>query len=563
MYNYAINFKMFYKHEIPFVRLLIPLLAGIVSGWLFPQQLLLTVSQLTLATILILFLLALLFYKRLYKQVWIIGSMIHIFLFAAGYFLCTKNNYDFSYFTTKPDAWVLKIASEPQVHSSTIRFKATVIQAFKNNTFYATRGKIMVTLKTDSSLIRELEYGHIILTPTKFSTLTPAFNPGEFDFKNYLATQGIYHQAFIPEYQIKLLKHTPTSIVAWCLSVRKKLVKKLHTYIPHSQAALAATLLLGYRTDLGKEMLTTYSQTGTMHILAVSGMHVGLVFLLISVLLKPLSSEPKTKFLSLAIILVSIWFYALITALSPSVCRAAIMLSFVVIGKTFRRNQNTYNLIAASAMLLLLYNPLYLFDVGFQLSYLAVIGIIYYQPKIYSIIYVKNKPLAIIWSYGALCISAQLATFPLSIYYFHQFPIYFLLSNLFIVLPITVLMYGGILFLIIPFTSLLKPLGLLLYWIIAHMNSILIYIQQLPYANWSNLWITASQCTLIYSIMACFAWYLISNRKYVFGLFVILTFTLSWEIVNQIIQNQNRHELIFYSLKNILQLAIFFGAKRL
>jgi competence protein ComEC len=138
-----------------------------------------------------------------------------------------------------------------------------------------------------------------------------------------------------------------------------------------------------------------------------------------------MSSSKKLIVLRAIIIIAVIWFYALLTGFSPSVCRSALMLSFVVLGKAMNKNQNTYNLIAISAFFLLLYDPYYLFDVGFQLSYLAVIGLVYFHPIIFDVFYIKNKLLEPIWSYCALSIAAQLATFPLSIYYFHQFRNFF------------------------------------------------------------------------------------------------------------------------------------------
>lgn len=558
---------MFYKGEIPFVRLLIPLVLGIGFGWFLPAPILLQWSIMSLFFILAVFVWLLLSYKSasLYRSPWILGVTVHVFLFLVGYFSCLKADErdDPHYFAADADALVLKISNEPKLNGSIARVQTDVIQCLKNKTFHPTKGKLMVTLKVDSLRLLHLKYGDLILVPAKFNEIDPPFNPGEFDFKNYLATHQIYYQAFFNQQQIVVLKSgIETSINSFALKIRRKLVDKFYTYLPNQEAAaLASTLILGYRADLSKEVINTYSQTGAMHFLAVSGMHVGIVFLVLSFFLKPLDTNPKTKFLGTIVKILSIWFYALMTGFSPSVCRAAIMLSFVVLSKAFGRNQNTYNLLAISAFFLLLYNPLYLFDVGFQLSYLAVIGLLYFYPKIYQTIYLKNKLLDYIWSYCALSIAAQLATFSISIYYFHQFPLYFLLSNLFVVFPVMLLMYVGISFLFIPFTFLLKQLGWVLNGMILLTNSGLYYIQKMPFASLSGMWMNVWQCFLIYMVIVCIAWLCMeANKKTCFafaGLVIILLGSFSY----QTIRNQNRHELIFYSLRKNTAIAHIFQRK--
>ncbi len=558
---------MFHKGEIPFVRLLIPLILGISFGWFLPEPIVLQWGIISLVFILVAFTLLLVFYKRapLYRYPWILGVTVHAFLLLLGYFLCLKvdERGDPKYFTADADALVLQITNEPKSNGLNIRFQADVVQRLKNKTFYQTKGKLMVTLKMDSIRPLHLMYGDLLLAPAKFNEVDPPFNPAEFDFKNHLANRQIYHQAFINQQQVIVLKrNVEISIISFALKLRKKLVDKFYTYLPNKEvASLASALILGYRTDLSKEVLHTYSQTGTMHVLAVSGMHVGIVFLVLIFLLKPLSRNPNTKLLGAILMILSIWFYALITGFSPSVCRASTMLSFVVLGKAFGKSQNTYNLLAISAFFLLLYHPLYLFDVSFQLSYLAVIGLVYLHPKIYQMLFLKNKLLDCIWSYSALSIAAQLTTFPISIYYFHQFPLYFLLSNLLIVLPVTLLMYLGIAFLLVPFAILLKPLGLILNGIILFTNIGLQYIQELPFASLGGMWMGSWQCVLMYTMISCFTWLCMEANKKAFFVFMGLMIVWSFSITYQVIQNQNRHELIFYSLRRNTAIAHIFQGK--
>jgi competence protein ComEC len=278
-------------------------------------------------------------------------------------------------------------------------------------------------------------------------------------------------------------------------------------------------------------------------------MHVGIIFLVLTVLLKPMDSTNSLKIVRILIILNTIWFYSMISGFSSPVCRAAIMISFVVIGQAFNRNQNSYNLIAISAFLLLLYNPYYLFDVGFQLSYLAVCGLIYFQPKIYQSLFLENKLADFIWSYSALSIAAQLATFPLSLYYFHQFPLYFLLSNLLIVLPVTIIMYSGILLLILPFDLLLIPIGKFLSGLINFTNEILFRIERLPFASLSGLWINGFQFFILCLMILMLIFWSKSNLKRSLLLSMVLSLILLITISINRILNVARQELIFFSLR--------------
>ena len=185
--------------------------------------------------------------------------------------------------------------------------------------------------------------------------------------------------------------------------------------------AVFSALTLGYKNDLDKEMQASFAGAGAMHILAVSGMHVGIIFLILKqifALFGILKSNYKLKYI---IILLCIWFYALLTGLSPSVTRAAVMATFILCGKVFGKRTNIYNSIAASAFVLLLFNTNYLFDVGFQLSYTALIGIVFFYKRIYTLIFVRNMPLNYMWQLTTIGISAQIGTFPLGIYYFNQF----------------------------------------------------------------------------------------------------------------------------------------------
>ncbi|HEY0898462.1 MAG TPA: ComEC/Rec2 family competence protein, partial [Sphingobacteriaceae bacterium] len=437
---------MFFKGKIPFVRLLLALVPGIISAKIFhfPTT---TTGIMTLA-LGVVAMFTIIFYRtlKLYKFQWIPGVLLHILIFFLGFHLTLINdprNSELYFAKFQKDALIITVSNEPRLSNGTVRFEGNVKYVlFKKERRFAT-GKLLVAFKVDSLKKTSVAYGDLLLIPSEIKDIQGPLNPGEFDYRNFLSNKQIYHQIFTQYESVhKLQAETGNRLISYALALRKQAVAYFNCFITDPEAAaIASTLILGYRADLSTDIIEAYSRTGTMHVLSVSGMHVGLVFLVLNQLLKKLDRGKELRFLKPSLIILLIWFYALITGFSPSVCRAAMMLSFYVLGKALNRSQNSYNLIAISAFCLLIYNPYFLFDVGFQLSYLAVLGLVYIHPKIYHLLHIKNRFVDQVWNYSALSVAAQLATFSLSIYYFHQFPVYFLISNLFIVPPVTLIMY--------------------------------------------------------------------------------------------------------------------------
>jgi len=547
---------MFHKGEVPFVRFLVPLIFGILCAYHFPQSFFFD-SGLEICALLLGIFLALLFgYKTfgLYRFTWIFGLLIHFFFFSLGFkqTIHRSERYNPSNFIQlKADLLILNITSEPLMSSGNYRFEAEVRGVYAEGLAKKASGKINVYLEIDCLSKFIPTYGNSLIIPARYNPIEPSYNPGEFDYKLFMENRQIYFQTFIKKNQFRVLPvNMGNPAIGFALKLRKKLIVKYNHLLPDQDAAaLASTLILGYRAELSNEIVEAYSKTGTMHVLSVSGMHVGIVFLVLSFLFKPLDKFHALFYFRIFLIVAAIWFYAMISGFSSPVCRAALMISLVVIGKALHRNLNSYHIIAISAFFLLLYNPFFLFDVGFQLSYLAVFGLVYFHPKLYQLFHFHNKIFDYLWSYCALSIAAQLATFPLGLYYFHQFPLYFLLSNLLILLPVTLIMYLGILLLFIPFKEILIPLGECLSSLIELTNHILFRIEKLPFASLSGLWISFFQLFLIFTLIFTLVFWLNTNRKiFVFSglaFFLVLLISLSRDLI----LNQRREELIFFSLR--------------
>lgn len=305
-----------------------------------------------------------------------------------------------------------------------------------------TVGKVQLTIKS-----KDIPYAlHDKLSiKGKLLAIESIKHPGEFNYKNYLINKRIHHQLIVDSIDVNLLEHSQTvSILKISYSIRNKLLEILRGNIKDEDSyEMAAALLLGERAEIDQEIMKSYTDTGTIHIISVSGLHVGIIFLVLQYLFKIIPFVKNEMIKTISIILL-IWLYACLTGLPASVIRSALMISFLSIGKAINIKSNPINHIAASALLILCIDTYYLFDIGFQLSYLAVIGIVYLQKPISNLYLPKYKIDKYIWLTFSVSIAAQLFTLPFCMYYFHQFPNYFLLANLLAIPLSSIALYAAI-----------------------------------------------------------------------------------------------------------------------
>lgn len=550
-----------FKGEIIFVWLLVPFLAGIISGFNITTD----ISQLVIISTIVLWLLSLCTYWcynkfNLHLNRWVSGSLIFLLLYSLGLSVyvsrndCLKEQY---YARKSGDALIAYICSEPRETNGILRFETQVRDVFGADGITHSTGKLLIALKLDPTEKLSLSYGDELLLPYKIAEIDPPFNPFEFNYKKYLSNQGINYQSFINSRQLKVRAHDKGyRIIAFAYKLRQKLIREFVRYIPDKEsAALASTLILGYKADLSQEIISAYSKTGTMHVLSVSGMHVLLVFSILDFFFRLFAKKHQIKIVKVILILAAVWFYALLTGFSSAACRAAVMCSIFIVGETFGKKRNPYNTLAASALLLLVINPWFLLDAGFQLSYMAVLGLIYLYPKIKTLLYIKNKILKNIWESAAVSASAQIATIPISLFYFHQFPLYFLISNLLIVLPVALIMYAGIAFIVlvqIPANaalSLVKILGVFLSVSIKWVNASLTFIEHLaysslqffPYGEWFYLIVFTMILGLAVAIQFRY-------KKLLFVSVAMAALLASYSALNQM-ERLNKQKVIFYSLR--------------
>ena len=540
--------------EIPFMRISIPFMVGIANAVLLDSTHWLIYL---LTSILLFFLLFFKYFKKnKYNHRWLFGISFNLLLFLLGYLWCfhhneTRWNRHFENYLQEENYIIGTVVNSPS-DNKYINTHLAVQQIGQHpDTLKNVKGNLLVYFKSDDSL-SNIHYGDVIALKTKIQITQLPNNPNAFNFKRYLHYKNIHYQAFVYDTLTWTIVETGQGnfIPKNTLALQQYFLGILKKHLPSAnELAVGNALILGHKEELNPEVKTAYARTGAMHVLAVSGLHVGLVTGFIYLILNFFFKSNKThwQLLKIVIVLSATWAFALITGGSPSVLRAATMFSFITIGVTINRPASIYNSIAISAVLLLLYNPYLLMHVGFQLSYLAVIGIIYFQPKFYKWLIFENRILNYGWSLITVAMAAQLSTFPISIFYFHQFPIYFWLSGL-IVIPAAGLILGsGIaLFFFHSIPVLGIWIGSLLYWSIYGMNQFIFLIEYLPYSVWLGIWIGAPILILLYLKIGGLAM-IYQQKNYRWLLFLsVLFLIISINYSFTTYQDFNQKKIFFY-----------------
>ena len=401
------------------------------------------------------------------------------------------------------EAYTIKVRSVPEEKTNSWKIEAEII-SFLSGDWKPTRGKVL--LYVSKQLGDPIwKYGDQLVIKGAPEPLKPPANPGEFDFKRFLSFKNIYHQHFVRTHEVAFLAPTQTrGFIYYSHEARRWAAKTLNRFIGgKQQQAIAAALILGVTDGIDNELQNAYAASGAMHVLAVSGLHVGIIYAMLLFLLKPLQRYHHSRWWIAGISLLCLWMFAFVTGLSPSVLRAVAMFSFVAVARPFGARTNIYNTLAASAFVLLLYNPYLIMSVGFQLSYLAVLGIVYVQRPLYQSLEIENKLLDWVWQITCVSLAAQLATFSLGLLYFHQFPVYFLISNLFVIPLSTLILITGILLLVLSSISFVAGLIAKLMWaMIWLLNQVVFITEDMPLSIINNIHLTTLQCWVLMVIIA-------------------------------------------------------------
>jgi len=525
------------------------------------------------------------------------GINLSFLIISLGYILTwiySDKNYPnhFQRYLKAESFLVAKIIKPPLDKEKIVTVVAEVERVINKNRVTGTRGNILINVLRDSTS-NCLKYGDKIIFTSKIEEFEKPKNPEEFSFKLYQSFHNIYHRTFLKPKDWTLIKRGEGNIfMAQVYRLREYFLSILSKYFKNkNDFAVASAIMLGYNDYMNGDVTRAYASSGALHVLSVSGLHVGIMFIMLNFLLSGLDNGGRrSQIVKAIIIIVLIWFYACLTGLSPSVLRSAMMFTMIQAGKVLIRNVNTYNIIFSSALVLMLFNPFIITEVGFRLSYLAVLSIIYVQPKISAlwVIGIPDKPkfenqklllkpiyflrydlwwfflklVDLAWQIVAVSIAAQIATCPLSLLYFHQFPNLFLLSNL-VVIPVSnlVLFLGTGLFAVGSVPLINDLVGFSFASLLGYLNKFIFWIDSIPFALIQGISITMIEMAMLYLLLFLLCWLVEEKRTKILIASLIIVCCLSSYYAYEQISKSYQKQIIVYCAPKQSAIAFIDGRK--
>jgi competence protein ComEC len=340
-------------------------------------------------------------------------------------------------------AFAIRLLDEPSEAKGRWKVMGEIMGAQIDSVFTACRGKVALTIERDTNSSESLHVDDVLVVKCTPHVLDAPRNPLEFNYAEYMRTQDVWAQAYVRQTDwifCDLLRESTLrgTFIRWRESLLQRLANEP---IEQREMGVLSALILGKASAIDREVMQNYARAGVVHVLAVSGMHVALIYMLLKPLFERLWGRRKAKQLRTIIPVLLLWLYAAMTGFSPSVLRAAWMFSFVIVADNFGLRNTIYNTMAASALLLLVIDPMVAFSLGFMLSYLAVIGIAAIHPALHRFFFFESRIGKWLWELTSISVSAQLVTLPLTLYLFHQFPTWFMITNVLVIPLSTVVLY--------------------------------------------------------------------------------------------------------------------------
>lgn len=420
----------------------------------------------------------------------------------------------------------------------TYNSEITIIEKLKNtskNDRYVTEiyllngkescGKIILNIRKDA-VLPTLEIGSHLKVKGSFYKNRSPNNPNQFDYGKYLENKQIFAQIYSDSKDIKISSVADKNLNFYASRIRNKIISNLEKNgFNKTELSVVAALILGQQQDISQEVVHDYQYAGAIHVLSVSGLHVGFILLFITFLLKPLPNTKTNSFLKLIIVIVSLWLFGILAGLAPCVIRSVTMFSFVAIGMFLRRSVNIYNTLLVSILLILLIEPSFLFDIGFQLSYVALFFIVWLQPLLSSIWKPKNKIANYFWDIITVSFAAQIGTLPMTIYYFHQFPGLFFITNLIILPALTIILGLGVfVMLLAAFDVVWIPMMKFLEWTIWLLNRVISWVASFESFIFKDISLTSFLMISMYFVIITWIIYFKkpTYKKFIIGIATII-----------------------------------------
>lgn len=483
------------KH--PILRLLLPLMLGIVLADAFYQPLASLQGYLLGITLYSFVLLVACLWKC---KNWFV-LFLHLTLMSVGMLLTSRWLEKASFtFPEEYGAYQIRIEEQPEEKPRSFLCRSSLLTS--DSTLMETEKTFLFYLAKDSASY-QLTKGDTLWIYAQLEPVEPSGIPEAFDYGRYLRRKGVCGSAYVASGHWKLVGHSSSlSVMDRLEKVREGLKERYRELgFQGDELALLTALTVGEKEDLSEEIREVYSVSGASHVLAISGLHIGLLYSILWMFFTPWRRNRKLKVVSVLIIIGVLWIFAALTGFPVSVVRSVIMFSLIGISSLLQEKPHTLNTLATAAFMMLLFRPLWLFEIGFQMSFAAVASIVLLHPKLSSLWNVRHWSLRWFRDMLSVSIAAQIGVAPIIAFYFHRFSVYFLLTNIWVIPMVSVVMYVAVFMLVLlPFSSLQQWVAILEIKLIHWQNAVLEGISQWPSATIDRIWLT---------VIEVFAWYVV------------------------------------------------------
>lgn len=537
--------------QAPFFGLLIPFAVGIIFALKIEinfapySYLALLISLFVLATVL--------HYAKVgWYFRWMFGFVVGAFMLVSGIALTEMVAKESFLSDGDEQKVIVRVLDNPEIRLSSTRVPAMVLMVEDDQVWHFVKERTLLYFSLSDTAAHSLKYGELLALKTSFSSPPKALNPYQFDYRDYLKSKGVFRVGFVKDKEWIQVGSSPHWLFTIAFNLRQNLLTLFQrTGITGENLAVLSALTMGYKSLLDQETRRVFSASGAMHILAVSGLHVGILFSTLSAFLFFLNRKKRGRLIKGALLIAFLFFFAVFTGLSPSVLRATLMFSLVIVGTSINHNSSVYNTLSASAFIILVANPMLIAEVGFQLSYMAVLSIVFFYPYIYKIFYIKNKWIDKIWVLISVSLAAQLGTFVLGIFYFNQFPNYFLLTNLYAIpLAFLTLYLAVALVILCPLPFAAEGVGWVLNNTLSSLNYLIRFTENLPHSTMVGISLSLSQAITLILAIVFLALFLEYKRVVFTHLILFLLLVFFAERAYQSTIQSKKSELIVFANRN-------------
>ncbi len=537
--------------NIPFLRICVPFIVGILLALQF------SIGHINTLVLIVVLLIALIFpflprQTTFTKTTFLLCTDLFIFCFAVNLTstsrLNARQNYYGNLISTEGSTKLIVIVNDLPVEKENlsvidagfVKCDLKILEVKKDSQYVKAEGKLIGYFKKP---YKQLRFGQTLLINTKLIEIEPPKNPLEFNYKTYLENKQIFHTVFMDSASVALIDAPSNLSAIWSLGLKTKrfvLSRLKNSELSHQAYAICAALLTGYDDEIDQSVMEAFSHSGTLHVLSVSGLHTGLIYLVLAFLFDLFDRKKKYRLLKFIFITLSLWFFALITGFSAPVLRAVIMFNLLGLGKIFFRNnyRNQINILLVSAFMLLCYDPFLITDIGFQLSYTALFGILFFQPVFSNLWEPESKFVKYIWQSITASFAATISTLPFTLFYFKQFPIWFFICNL-VVVPATFIVLMLAVLVVIKIGKISLLINFIIKCLIGFIN--LFNTPDLGFIDNIDFdWFDAILLSIL--VMAFSSAFYYRSYKYLVYAFVLLIF---WQINGIIFSYQYKEQKLF------------------